>query len=52
METLNKLEKLSSEKGTFKGGFATLSEKQLLRLKGGSGGGSNGNGNCNCNCSC
>jgi len=36
---MNKLEKMKklSESGTFQGGFATLSDGQLLKLKGGCG---------------
>jgi len=50
----NKLEVLKklSAAGTFQGGFATLTETQLLKLKGGSGGSGN---NCQCNsnnCQC
>jgi len=59
MEATNKLIKLSSEKGIFKGGFAALTTTQLLRLKGGSGEGGNncicGGNNCKCggnNCNC
>lgn len=51
MKANNKIEvlkKLSTD-GTLQGGFATLSETQLLKMKGGSGmGGSVGN---NCRCS-
>jgi len=51
MNSFNKLEKLSSKKGIFKGGFTTLTENQLLKLKGGSG--STGSDNCQCgNCNC
>ena len=41
-----------TENGAFKGGFATLSPSQMLKLKGGTGGSNNGNcGNCgNCGC--
>ena len=61
MEKFSKLTKLSDEKGVLKGGFTTLSEHQMAKLKGGSGssGGNNcqcnGSNNCQCqsnNCSC
>lgn len=59
---MNKLEKMKrlSESGTFQGGFATLANEQLLKLKGGSGSSGNncqchGSNNCQCNgnnCNC
>jgi len=45
---MNKLEKMKklSESGTFQGGFATLTDGQLLKLKGGSGGTNSCTNNC------
>ena len=47
---MNKLEKLSSENGVLKGGFASLTTIQLSKLKGGSG--DTNYFQCGCNNSC
>ncbi len=48
MEILSKLTKLTLENGVLDGGFATLTDSQLLKLKGGGSDSTSGN-NCQCN---